>query len=65
MFRSLLRADFFQYMTPERALKSYENSLSVAESRRDTDIAVDLRYRMELMVTIHSRFDDTINRAEL
>lgn len=49
-------ADFFQYMTPERALKSYENSLSVAESRRDTDIAVDLRYRMELM----KRFPDYV-----
>lgn len=44
-----IRADFFQCMTPKRALKSYENSLSVAENRRDTDIAADLKYRMELM----------------
>ena len=42
-------ADFFQYMTTERALKSYENSLAIAKNRGDTDIISDLQYRIELM----------------
>jgi len=42
-------ADFFQYMTPERAIESYENSLAIAKSREDKDIIADLQYRMELM----------------
>ena len=43
-------------MIPKRALKSYENSLSVSESQGDTDIAADLRYRIELM----KRFPDYV-----
>lgn len=42
-------ADFFKYMTPERALESYEKSLLIAESRGDLAIAEDLRYRIGLM----------------
>ena len=42
-------ADFFKYMTPERALLSYKKSLVIAESRGETEIAADLRYRINLM----------------
>lgn len=42
-------ADFFKYMTPERALLSYKKSLAIAESRGETEIAADLRYRNDLM----------------
>lgn len=42
-------ADFFKYMTPERALGSYKNSLAIAESRNDAEIIADLRYRIDLM----------------
>lgn len=42
-------ADFFRYMTPERALGSYKNSLAIAKSRDDTNIITDLQYRIELM----------------
>lgn len=42
-------AGFFLHMTPESALKSYTNSLSIAESRGDTEIISDLIYRIELM----------------
>lgn len=42
-------AAFFQHMTPKRALESYGCSLSIAENQGDTDIAADLRYRIELM----------------
>ena len=42
-------ADFFRYMTPGRALESYEKSLQIALSRGDFDVAEDLRYRMGLM----------------
>lgn len=41
--------DFFKYMTPDRALESYKKSLSIAESRDDTEIITDLRYRIDLM----------------
>ena len=42
-------ADFFRYMTPEKALRSYQKSLSIAQSRNDLDIVADLQYRIELM----------------
>ena len=42
-------ADFFEYMTPDRASESYKKSLVIAESRGDTEIAADLRYRIYLM----------------
>ena len=42
-------ADFFKYMTPERALKSYEKSLQIAENQSDLTVADDLRYRIGLM----------------
>ena len=42
-------ADFFKYMTPENALRSYENSLEIARRNVDTEIEQDLLYRIELM----------------
>ena len=42
-------ADFFKYMTPERALKSYERSLQIALGRDELEIAGDLRYLIDLM----------------
>lgn len=42
-------SDFFRYMTPENALKSYRKSLLIAEEQRDEAIIADLRYRIELM----------------
>ncbi len=42
-------ADFFRYMTPERALKSYEKTLQIAQNLGDLDVAEDLQYRMGLM----------------
>lgn len=42
-------ADFFMYMTPENALRSYENSLKIAREMSDKDIEADLIYRIELM----------------
>ncbi len=42
-------ADFFKYMTLERALESYNKSLAIAESRNDAEIILDLRYRIDLM----------------
>lgn len=42
-------ADFFKYMTPNRASESYKKSLNIAESRNDTEIITDLRYRIDLM----------------
>lgn len=47
-------AQFFQYMTPESALKSYKRSLSIAQSLGDTGIMEDLTYRIGLM----ARFPD-------
>ena len=42
-------ANFFKYMTPNRASESYKKSLNIAESRNDTEIITDLRYRIDLM----------------
>ena len=42
-------ADFFQYMTPVRALDAYKKSLTIAKRQRDTDIVSDLQYRIDLM----------------
>lgn len=42
-------ADFFQYMTPERALESYRCSLTIARNRGDLENAADLEYRIGLM----------------
>lgn len=42
-------ADFFKYMTPENALKSYENSLKIACENGDKEIESDLLYRIGLM----------------
>ena len=42
-------ADFFTYMTPERALESYRRSLNIARNRGDQDNAADLEYRIDLM----------------
>lgn len=42
-------ADFFQYMTPERALVSYRRSLEIAKSNGDTENVRDLEYRIGLM----------------
>ncbi|MCI7351543.1 MAG: aminoglycoside phosphotransferase family protein [Ruminococcus sp.] len=41
--------DFFKYMTPENALRSYENSLSIARENGDSEIEADLLYRIGLM----------------
>ena len=41
--------DFFKYMTPENALRSYENTLETARKNDDTEIEHDLLYRIELM----------------
>lgn len=42
-------ADFFKYMTPERALESYRRSLANAQCRGDRKIIEDLQYRIDLM----------------
>ena len=41
--------DFFKYMTPKRALKSYDNSLMIAQEQDDKDVVNDLQYRIHLM----------------
>ncbi|MGN0636905.1 MAG: phosphotransferase enzyme family protein [Huintestinicola sp.] len=41
--------DFFRYMTPENALRSYENTLVTAEARRDEKTVCDLRYRIGMI----------------
>lgn len=41
--------DFFRYMTPENALRSYHRSLETAQNRGDTAIVSDLLYRIGLM----------------
>ncbi|MBQ7943288.1 MAG: phosphotransferase [Lachnospiraceae bacterium] len=41
--------DFFRCMTPENALKSYENSLRIAMEQKDEEVIKDLQYRIELM----------------
>ncbi|MDD3243708.1 MAG: phosphotransferase [Eubacteriales bacterium] len=40
---------FFNYMTPARALASYEATLRTAEAQKLSDIAQDVRWRMGLM----------------
>lgn len=42
-------ADFFRFMTPENALRSYENSLKIARENGDSEIEADLIYRIGLM----------------
>lgn len=42
-------ADFFKYMTPDRASESYKKSLTIAESRNDAEIITDLQYRIDLL----------------
>lgn len=42
-------ADFFKYMTPENALRSYEKTLETAKQNGDTEIERDLLYRIGLM----------------
>ena len=42
-------ANFFRYMTPERAKDSYACSLKIAEQQGHGDIARDLQYRIGLM----------------
>ena len=42
-------ADFFKYMTPDRASESYKKSLTIAESQNDAEIIKDLQYRIDRM----------------
>ena len=42
-------AEFFKFMTPENALKSYRRSREIAERSNDTGIIADLDYRIGLM----------------
>lgn len=46
---------FFEHMTPEYALSSYEKSLSIAEENGDAAIAEDLEYRIGLMKRFEKR----------
>lgn len=41
--------DFFRYMTPERVLPSYWESLKIAQEENDTEAVADLLYRIDLM----------------
>lgn len=41
--------DFFKYMTPENALRSYERTLETARKNGDTNIEQDLMFRIELI----------------
>jgi len=41
--------NFFKYMTPENALRSYERSIEIARKNGDTKIEKDLLYRIELV----------------
>jgi len=41
--------DYFRYMTPENALRSYEDSLRIAMEQKDVEVMEDLQYRIELM----------------
>lgn len=47
-------AGFFQYMTPQNALNSYQESLQTAIANHEKDYIEDLRFRIELM----ERFPD-------
>lgn len=40
---------FFRFMTPERALSSYRESLKSAQMENDTEAVADLLYRIDLM----------------
>ena len=40
---------FFKFMTPERAVASYRESLKIAQTEEDAEVVEDLQYRMELM----------------
>ena len=42
-------SDFFQYMTPNKALRSYQKSLVIAQNQYDEDVISDLAYRIGLM----------------
>lgn len=42
-------SNFFKFMTPATAMKSYMNTLSIAKKNGDSDIENDLIYRIELM----------------
>ena len=42
-------ADFFRHMTPQNVLPSFQNSLHIAQDAGQTDIADELRYRIELL----------------
>lgn len=42
-------ADFFKYMTPNRASESYKKSLTIAESQNDAETTKGLQYRIDLM----------------
>lgn len=42
-------ADFFRFMTPENALRSYKRTLITAKENGDEKIISDLHYRTELM----------------
>ena len=42
-------ADFFQHMTPPNVLPSFQNSLRIAQEAGQTDIANELRYRIDLL----------------
>lgn len=57
-------ADFFKYMTPENALKSYENSFKTAHKNGDSEIERDLLYRIELMKRF-PKFDFDMERLTL
>lgn len=49
---------FFTYMTPERAVVSYRNSLVIAKEQQDEDAIMDLQYRLELLQRFPAyRFD--------
>ncbi len=41
--------NFFRFMTPETALNSYQNTLTIAKENGPTEIAEDLSYRIGLM----------------
>lgn len=42
-------SDFFKFMTPQRALESYQNSLGIAKNQNDETVIDDLEYRIDLM----------------
>lgn len=47
--------DYFTYMTPENARKSYEKSIIIAKTNGDTAIVEDLEYRIGLMKRFEKR----------